>query len=228
MALLAAGRFGWIGTFTGVHAPVIGAIAGLVIGMLSVDLRDIAHRERHLLVLFTFKSLLPGEAMRLVNDHNPCSGSSGVACSALSNGMWWKADPSNGGCRSANRWKPSQPKARALAVAPAVAADHGLAEVDAMTSVATESCIRCNYTDCVDVCPVDAFREGPNFLVIDPDEYINCAVCVPECPVSAIYAEKTCPATSKTSHRSMPSSHEDGRPSPEPNLLCPTRTRGAR
>ena len=58
-----------------------------------------------------------------------------------------------------------------------------------MTYFVTESCIRCKYTDCVDVCPVDCFREGPNFLVIDPDECIDCAVCVPECPVNAIYAE---------------------------------------
>ena len=62
-----------------------------------------------------------------------------------------------------------------------------------MTFVVTEPCIRCKYTDCVDVCPVDAFREGPNFLVIDPDECIDCAVCVPECPVSAIYAEEDVP-----------------------------------
>lgn len=63
-----------------------------------------------------------------------------------------------------------------------------------MTFVVTESCIRCKYTDCVDVCPVDAFREGANFLVIDPDECIDCAVCVPECPVNAIYAEEDVPA----------------------------------
>jgi len=63
-----------------------------------------------------------------------------------------------------------------------------------MTFVVTEACIRCKYTDCVDVCPVDAFREGPNFLVIDPDECIDCAVCVPECPVSAIYAEEDVPS----------------------------------
>ena len=55
-----------------------------------------------------------------------------------------------------------------------------------MTYVITESCIKCKYTDCVDVCPVDAFREGPNFLVIDPDECIDCGVCEPECPVDAI------------------------------------------
>jgi ferredoxin len=63
-----------------------------------------------------------------------------------------------------------------------------------VTFVVTESCIRCKYTDCVDVCPVDAFREGPNFLAIDPDDCIDCAVCVPECPVEAIYAEEDVPA----------------------------------
>jgi ferredoxin len=63
-----------------------------------------------------------------------------------------------------------------------------------MTFVVTESCIKCKYTDCVDVCPVDAFREGPNFLVIDPDDCIDCAVCVPECPVNAIYADEDVPA----------------------------------
>ena len=63
-----------------------------------------------------------------------------------------------------------------------------------MTHVVTEACIRCKYTDCVDVCPVDCFREGPNFLTIDPDECIDCAVCIPECPVSAIVPETDVPA----------------------------------
>lgn len=58
-----------------------------------------------------------------------------------------------------------------------------------MTYVVTESCIKCKYTDCVDVCPVDCFKEGPNFLVIDPTECIDCAVCVPECPADAIVAD---------------------------------------
>jgi len=62
-----------------------------------------------------------------------------------------------------------------------------------MTYVVTESCIRCKYTDCVDVCPVDCFKAGPNFLVIDPDECIDCAVCVPECPVNAIYCDQDVP-----------------------------------
>lgn len=63
-----------------------------------------------------------------------------------------------------------------------------------MTHVVLESCIRCKYTDCVDVCPVDCFREGPNMLVIDPDECIDCAVCIPECPVEAILAEEDVPS----------------------------------
>jgi ferredoxin len=63
-----------------------------------------------------------------------------------------------------------------------------------MTHVVLESCIKCKYTDCVDVCPVDCFREGPNFLVIDPDECIDCAVCIPECPVNAIVSEEDVPA----------------------------------
>lgn len=62
-----------------------------------------------------------------------------------------------------------------------------------MTFVVTESCIKCKYTDCVEVCPVDCFREGPNFLVIDPDECIDCHLCVPECPVDAIFSEEDIP-----------------------------------
>ena len=56
-----------------------------------------------------------------------------------------------------------------------------------MPFVVTENCIKCKYTDCVEVCPVDCFHEGPNFLVIDPDECIDCTLCEPECPVNAIY-----------------------------------------
>ena len=55
-----------------------------------------------------------------------------------------------------------------------------------MTYVVTEACIRCKYTDCVEVCPVDCFYEGENMLVIHPDECIDCGVCEPECPVNAI------------------------------------------
>jgi len=62
-----------------------------------------------------------------------------------------------------------------------------------MTFVVTEQCIRCKYTDCVEVCPVDCFYEGPNFLVIKPDECIDCALCEPECPVNAIYSEDDLP-----------------------------------
>ena len=58
-----------------------------------------------------------------------------------------------------------------------------------MTYVVTEQCINCKYQDCVTVCPVDCFYEGKNFLVIHPDECIDCNVCVPECPVDAIVAD---------------------------------------
>lgn len=62
-----------------------------------------------------------------------------------------------------------------------------------MTHVVTEACIECKYTDCVDVCPVDAFCEGKNMLVIDPDECIDCRLCIPECPVNAIFADGDVP-----------------------------------
>jgi len=62
-----------------------------------------------------------------------------------------------------------------------------------MTHVVGESCIGCKYTDCVSVCPVECFHEGPNFLVIDPEVCIDCGVCVAECPVEAIYDEKDLP-----------------------------------
>lgn len=62
-----------------------------------------------------------------------------------------------------------------------------------MTYVVTEPCIRCKYTDCAAVCPVTCFHEGPNFLVIDPEECIDCDLCVPECPVEAICAEDDVP-----------------------------------
>lgn len=62
-----------------------------------------------------------------------------------------------------------------------------------MAYVVTENCIKCKFTDCVDVCPVDCFHEGPNFLVIDPEECIDCTLCVPECPAEAIFAEDDLP-----------------------------------
>ena len=55
-----------------------------------------------------------------------------------------------------------------------------------MTYVVVESCIKCKYMDCVEVCPVDCFYEGENMLVIHPDECIDCGVCEPECPIEAI------------------------------------------
>lgn len=55
-----------------------------------------------------------------------------------------------------------------------------------MTYIVNDACIKCKYTDCVEVCPVDCFYEGENMLVINPEECIDCGVCEPECPVDAI------------------------------------------
>lgn len=66
-----------------------------------------------------------------------------------------------------------------------------------MTFVVTENCIKCKFTDCVEVCPVDCFHEGPNFMVIDPDECIDCALCEPECPANAIMSEDDVPDEQK-------------------------------
>lgn len=66
-----------------------------------------------------------------------------------------------------------------------------------MTFVVGENCINCKHSDCVEVCPVDCFYEGPNFLVIHPDECIDCALCEPECPVNAIFSEDELPADQK-------------------------------
>ena len=62
-----------------------------------------------------------------------------------------------------------------------------------MTFVVGENCIKCKYTDCVEVCPVDCFYAGPNFLVIHPDECIDCGACEPECPVQAIFPDTYVP-----------------------------------
>ncbi|MEQ9571857.1 MAG: ferredoxin family protein [Nitratireductor sp.] len=58
-----------------------------------------------------------------------------------------------------------------------------------MTHVVTDNCIKCKFTDCVEVCPGDCFYEGENMLVIHPDECIDCGVCVPECPAEAIFPD---------------------------------------
>lgn len=62
-----------------------------------------------------------------------------------------------------------------------------------MAYVVTEACIKCKYTDCVDVCPVSCFYEGENTLAINPDECIDCCACESECPVTAIFADHDCP-----------------------------------
>ncbi len=62
-----------------------------------------------------------------------------------------------------------------------------------MAFVVTDACINCKHTDCVEVCPVDCFYEGDNFIVINPEECIDCGLCEPACPVKAIYAEDELP-----------------------------------
>lgn len=58
-----------------------------------------------------------------------------------------------------------------------------------MAFVVTDLCINCKFSDCVEVCPVDCFHEGPNMVVIDPEHCIDCALCEPECPIGAIVSE---------------------------------------
>ncbi|MEC7030630.1 MAG: ferredoxin FdxA [Pseudomonadota bacterium] len=62
-----------------------------------------------------------------------------------------------------------------------------------MTYVVSDKCIKCKLTDCVDACPVDCFHEGPNMLVINPEECIDCNLCVSECPIDAIFEEDDLP-----------------------------------
>ena len=62
-----------------------------------------------------------------------------------------------------------------------------------MPHVVTDACVRCKYTDCVEVCPVDCFHEAANLLIIDPEECIDCGACIPECPVEAIFLDEDVP-----------------------------------
>jgi ferredoxin len=66
-----------------------------------------------------------------------------------------------------------------------------------MTYLVTDNCVKCKHTTCVSVCPVDCFYEGEDMLVINPDECIDCGVCVPECPVDAIVADVDLPEPDK-------------------------------
>lgn len=96
-----------------------------------------------------------------------------------------------------------------------------------MTFVVTDNCIKCKYTDCVEVCPVDCFYEGPNFLVIHPDECIDCALCEPECPAQAIFSEDEVPENMQEfigfEQRAW---RKSGRTSPRRRMPCPTPRNG--
>ncbi|AHB01500.1 Ferredoxin-2 [Brucella ceti TE28753-12] len=87
-----------------------------------------------------------------------------------------------------------------------------------MTYVVTDNCIRCKYTDCVEVCPVDCFYEGENMLVINPDECIDCGVCEPECPAEAISPIRSRASTS--GWNSMRNMRQNGRTSPQRRMPC--------
>ena len=97
-----------------------------------------------------------------------------------------------------------------------------------MTYVVTDSCIRCKYTDCVEVCPVDAFREGPNFLAIHPDDCIDCTLCVPECPVEAIHADREVPQDMQAFIALNAQPRSAGRSSYDASRLSPMPTSGRR
>lgn len=91
-----------------------------------------------------------------------------------------------------------------------------------MTYVVTENCIKCKYTECVPVCPVDCFHETPEFLVIDPDECIECALCIVACPTDAIFALANVPADqqefieiNRSLSRQYPRIREQKAPMPE-------------
>ena len=84
-----------------------------------------------------------------------------------------------------------------------------------MPHVVTEACVNHKYQDCVAVCPVDAFREMPTYLVIDPDECIDCGACIPECPVEAIFEESEVPESleewiEKNENESLEADKADG------------------
>jgi len=62
-----------------------------------------------------------------------------------------------------------------------------------MAYVVADGCVKCKYTDCVEVCPVNCFYEGADMLVIHPDECIDCGACEPVCPTKAIFPEADLP-----------------------------------
>ena len=95
-----------------------------------------------------------------------------------------------------------------------------------MTFVVTDNCIKCKYTDCVEVCPVDCFYEGPNFLVIHPDECIDCALCEPECPAQAIFSEDEVPEDQQEFIELNADWRKSGRTSPRRRMRWPMPKNG--
>lgn len=64
---------------------------------------------------------------------------------------------------------------------------------EAMPFVVTEPCIGVKDKSCMQVCPVDCIYETDEMVVINPDECIDCGLCEPECPVSAIFVDTDVP-----------------------------------
>ena len=101
-----------------------------------------------------------------------------------------------------------------------------------MAYVVAEPCIKCKYTDCVEVCPVNCFYEGANFLVIHPDECIDCGACEPVCPTKAIFPESDLPEkwaeykalNAEYSHEVAEHRREEGRRCPRPRSSRTRRT----
>ena len=62
-----------------------------------------------------------------------------------------------------------------------------------MTTVVTDKCSGCRFTDCISVCPLECFHYDEQMLYIDPGDCIDCGACLPECPVHAIYEEEDLP-----------------------------------
>ena len=66
-----------------------------------------------------------------------------------------------------------------------------------MPYVVTDNCLKCRFTDCVTVCPVDCFHGDAEMLYIDPGACIDCGACEHQCPVRAIAEDRQVPAAKK-------------------------------
>ncbi len=70
-----------------------------------------------------------------------------------------------------------------------------------MTYVITEPCVDVKDGDCTEACPVECIYEGGRMFYIQPDECINCGLCLSLCPVDAIYFDEEVPASAREYER---------------------------